>query len=319
MTLVIGPTEAGKSTLVAEMARGLCARGLRVGIVDADLGQSEIGPPTTIGLGRAHAQLARLADAELLALHFVGATSAARNVLGTVVGVRRMLDRARALGFDRVLVDTSGLVAGDLGRALKHAKIDVVDPDLVIGLADECAHILHPYERRHRPAIVRLPPLAAPRRRSAEERRRWRAQALARHLATARLQSLDLRRVALKQPALLIGAPLTAAEVAAAERAAGCGILWAERRDVDIAVVTERRLSAVEARDVAAALGGPVASHALAEIVGMLAGVEDADGATLGIAVVRALDVTTLTLTVDTAVPADAVAVVTVGTERVDA
>jgi polynucleotide 5'-kinase involved in rRNA processing len=249
----------------------------------------------------------------------VGTTSAARNVVSAVVGVRRMLDRARALDLEHVIVDTSGLIAGDLGRTLKQAKIDVTDPDLVICLEahGECEPIVHPYARRDRPRIVRLPPLAAPRRRSADDRRRHRAAALARHLAAARPQTLDLARVALRQPALLIGEPLGAVQLLDASDAAGTPVLWGERSDAAIALVAERRLTPAETGRIAGALGGgTVVSHGLDELVGVLAGLDDLHGEMRGIGVVRAVDFRAREMVVDTAVPADVIAVVTVGKER---
>ena len=66
-----------------------------------------------------------------------------------------MAQRALRLGFDRVIVDTSGLVQGELGRLLKQHKIDLVEPELVLCLQrnGECEHILRPYGTGDRPAV----------------------------------------------------------------------------------------------------------------------------------------------------------------------
>jgi polynucleotide 5'-hydroxyl-kinase GRC3/NOL9 len=199
VTILIGTSEAGKTSLTAALANALLDRGLTVAVVDADVGQSEIGPPTTIGLGRVTRRLGRLGDAEPIALSFVGTTSPVREMTAIVDGTGRLVDQARALRFDRVLVDTSGLVTGDIGRALKRRKIDRVAPDLVVALerARECEHIVTPYLTRGRPAIVRAPALAAPRRRTDTARREHRARSLAAYLAPGREQRIDLGRVAL--------------------------------------------------------------------------------------------------------------------------
>lgn len=174
-----------------------------MGVVDADLGQSEIGPPTTIGLGRVAGPLPRLAAAPVEALYFVGATSAAYELRATALGTGTLVARARAAGFERVLVDTSGLIAPGLGRALKEAKIRAVDPDLLICLqrATECEHILARYDGAERPEILRLPALARGRRRSAEDRRRHRRVALEAYFAGARRVEIDLARVAARRDA----------------------------------------------------------------------------------------------------------------------
>jgi polynucleotide 5'-hydroxyl-kinase GRC3/NOL9 len=200
VTMVVGASDTGKTTLVTRIASALTARGFSVGVVDADLGQSEIGPPTTIGLGRVTGSLPRLGEAEVVALHFVGVTSPAASLLGAVIGAARMLERARSLGLQRVIVDTSGLVAGSLGRTLKQAKIELLDPDLVVCLqrSSECEHILSAYAEGGRPEILRLLPSAEVRARSAEDRRRYRQERLDAYFRSARRVALELDRVTVR-------------------------------------------------------------------------------------------------------------------------
>ena len=50
IVLVIGAMDIGKSTFCRFLVERGVTSGLRVGFVDADVGQSQIGPPTTIGL-----------------------------------------------------------------------------------------------------------------------------------------------------------------------------------------------------------------------------------------------------------------------------
>jgi len=162
VTLVLGANDAGKTTLVTRLAGALADAGHTVGVVDADLGQSDVGPPTTVGLGRVRRPLERLADAELVALEFLGVTSPARCMRETAEATARLVRRALELGHDRVLVDTSGLVEGHFGRALKRLKIDRVGPDVLVALqrTDEVEPLLSVYAEAGRPMIVRLP--AAP-------------------------------------------------------------------------------------------------------------------------------------------------------------
>src|SRR5438105_14650046 len=164
VTLILGTSDTGKTSLAARLAGALAARGDRVAVVDADVGQSEIGPPTTVGLGRVTGELARLADAEVLALEFVGDTSPVRYLRETAEATGRLVRRALSAGFERVLVDTGGLVEGPLGLALKRAKIRAVDPDLVLVLQrrDESEPIARPLESGGgRPRVVRLAPSSA--------------------------------------------------------------------------------------------------------------------------------------------------------------
>jgi polynucleotide 5'-kinase involved in rRNA processing len=69
IVLVLGARDTGKTTLVTYLAHALLADGGSVVVVDADLGQSEIGPPTTVGLGYLRGRVARLAAPEVAGLH----------------------------------------------------------------------------------------------------------------------------------------------------------------------------------------------------------------------------------------------------------
>jgi polynucleotide 5'-hydroxyl-kinase GRC3/NOL9 len=196
VVLVIGPAEAGKTTFVARLASAYHARGLRVAIVDADVGQSEIGPPSTVGLGAVRRPLARTGDAEPVRLEFVGVTSPGRQPWRIAELTGRLAAQARA-EFDRVVVDTSGFVAGGFAAAFKQRKIAAVDPDAVVAVqgADECEHILRALPAGTRARVIRIAAVGGARPRSPAVRRRHREAAFARHLEGARAVVLDTARV----------------------------------------------------------------------------------------------------------------------------
>lgn len=201
VTMVIGPSDAGKTTLTTVLAGALAARGDRVAVVDADVGQSEVGPPTTVGLGRVHRALARLGDAEVLALEFVGTTSPARAVRRTAAAAGALVERARAAGFDRILVDTSGLVGGPFGRWLKRVKMDLVRPDVVVVVERDHETDTVARDAALRPGVRVLRVRAAPqaRRRRQEERRLHRRRTLAAYFTGAPVLRLGAGTVAMRR------------------------------------------------------------------------------------------------------------------------
>ena len=316
ITLVLGESDSGKTTLVATLANALLAEGASVAIVDADLGQSEIGPPTTVGLGLPRAPLDRLSDAEVAGLCYVGATSPRDHLAETVLATRRLTDRARGLGVDRVLVDTSGLVHGEVGRTLKQAKIDLVGPDLVLCLQrdGECEPILRPYAGDRPPAVLRLSAAPAARRRSAEERRRHRERSLAAYFAGARPATLDLGHVVLRAPALYAGPPLSLRETEAMASQLDDAVLWAERRGRELAVVTPGPLEDAQLRRLATAYPDiALVHHALDDFQDVIVGLDDERRETLGLGIARGIDFVKRTLIVDTPVDERAVAAVRLG------
>jgi polynucleotide 5'-hydroxyl-kinase GRC3/NOL9 len=317
--LVIGETDTGKTSFTAFLASTLLERGLSVAVVDADLGQSDIGPPTTVGLGRLRLPVERLADAEVVGLYFVGSTSPQGHLLPTVLGTRLMAQKALRLGFDRVVVDTSGLVQGEMGRLLKQHKIDLVEPDLVLCLQrnGECEHILRPYASGDHPAVVRLVPAGVSRRRSQEERRQHREKSLQAYFAAAKPVSLDLGRVILRQPALYVGAPLPARQVEELAAVLDDMVLWAERRGSELVLVTPDPLKEPQIRQVQKRhedLG--LANYSLDDFQGVLAGLDDARRETLGLGVVRSVDFGKQTMVVETPVPEAPIAAVRLGRHK---
>jgi polynucleotide 5'-hydroxyl-kinase GRC3/NOL9 len=321
IVLLLGESDTGKTTLVASLATALLEEGGSVAIVDADLGQSEIGPPTTVGLGRPRGPLECLGDAEVAGLYFVGATSPRDHVAETVLGTRRMTDRALGLGVDRVIVDTSGLVHGELGRALKQAKIDLVTPDLILCLQrdGECEPILRPYTGNRQPAIVRLDPAPAARRRSAEERRRYRQHAMAAYFADARPVTLDLGRVVLRAPALYAGPPLSLQQTEALAALVDDALVWAERRGRELAVVTPGRLRESQLREVAAAYPEvTLVHHSLDDFQDAVVGLDDGRRETLGLGVVRRVDFIKRVMVVETPVDDEAIDAIRLGGVRLD-
>jgi polynucleotide 5'-kinase involved in rRNA processing len=160
VTMLVGGLDSGKSTLARRIAHAGIEAGLSVGLLDADVGQSTIGPPTTVGLRlcRDAADLgpASLARADHLA--FVGSISPQGHLLPLVTGARLLLDRARDAGADLVVVDTTGLVSGVYGQVLKFHKVGVLQPDLVVGLArgEELEPLLGVVRRFHATEVVSL-------------------------------------------------------------------------------------------------------------------------------------------------------------------
>ncbi|MGH7965452.1 MAG: Clp1/GlmU family protein [Candidatus Binatia bacterium] len=170
--LVLGHTDVGKSTLVQRLVRLVTARGEAVAVLDTDLGQSTFGLPTTLNLVRFSPEVEPPIP-ERIASVFVGAVSPIGHLLQTLVGCRRLLDRAQKLGVHTILIDTTGLVEGPLAVEFKLQKIDLLRPNHLLALSrrDELEPILRPCARRADMVIHRLPVAEAARERSPEERR----------------------------------------------------------------------------------------------------------------------------------------------------
>jgi polynucleotide 5'-hydroxyl-kinase GRC3/NOL9 len=134
--LLVGGLDSGKSTLARTMLRAALEAGRSTAFLDADVGQKSVGPPATVGLKHVRTpedlEPARMAVPD--ALGFVGSTSPQGHLLPLVTSLARLHTRARDEGAEFVAVDTSGLVSGIYGQLVKYHKVEMLQPDLVVGL-----------------------------------------------------------------------------------------------------------------------------------------------------------------------------------------
>ncbi len=194
--LFVGGLDAGKSTLARAIAAYALTLGRSVAYLDADVGQKTVGPPATVGLKHVRSPddltLDRLADADRLA--FVGSTSSEGYLLPLVAGMSRLHDRARLDGADLVVVDTSGPVSGIYGQLAKYHMVDLLEPDLIVGLqrGEELAPILGVIDRFFGIDVVALGvhPSVVPT--SVEQRAEHRERMMARYFA-GELQRFRIR------------------------------------------------------------------------------------------------------------------------------
>jgi polynucleotide 5'-kinase involved in rRNA processing len=120
--------------MARRLARAALDEGRTVGYIDADIGNSSIGPPTCVGLrllGSRH-DLEHAWDRPD-ALHFVGGISPERLVLQQVIATAAVVEQAREWA-DMVVIDTSPMIAGVVGETLKYHKMELCRPEAVVAL-----------------------------------------------------------------------------------------------------------------------------------------------------------------------------------------
>ena len=173
IAILLGAADTGKSTLAKFLISHLCQRGLKVGLVDTDIGQSSLGPPATISLAlfKSHPDWDIILSTP--EIFFVGSTTPEGHFPIHLKGVKRMVNKVVSYGPEVILVDTTGFVSGEAGRELKRRKIDLVSPRFILALQknEEIEPILEQYKENTLCKIYRVPLSEQVRSRSMEERR----------------------------------------------------------------------------------------------------------------------------------------------------
>lgn len=194
--LIVGAPNTGKSTFAQWLFDRLAQTGEPTAFLDGDVGQSTLGPPTTLTLALPAKASEVSKDFQSLVHWFVGDVSPRGRMLPLVVGAGRLAWRAQEAGFKTLVVDTTGLVdPAQGGVALKQALVDQLQPTMLFAFqrAGALEPILAPLRRLPHPRVVDLPVTSAVRRRDVATRQRHRAGAFRRYFAGAETLCLSLR------------------------------------------------------------------------------------------------------------------------------
>ncbi len=283
--LVIGASAIGKSSFCRYLTEALLARRADVAFVDADIGQSNIGPPAAVTLGYPFLPV-DFSTVPPAAFYFVGSTGPIGRFLPLVIGTASLAREARGAF---VIIDTTGLVH-ESGRVLKSYKIEAIRPDVIITL--ERRNELAPIRmaNRHVP-IIKIEPSRKARGKEDYEKIEVRRQSYARHFSRATSLQLPIDSVVFQRTLLFSGKPI---EVD--------GAVHAEQSSEGILIV-----------------GAPAAPPPDSKILplgferNLLCGVADVGGRCLGLGIIESIDFVARTIALTTVVERDVVRVVQFG------
>jgi len=289
--VLLGATDSGKSTLAAILANEAHQAGRAVAVVDADIGQSSIGPPACVGMARLTARIASLDDLRLEAIDFVGACSPARHLLQCTTSASAMAAAAR-LSSETLIVDTTGLISGAFARALKGAKIRMLDPDFLIAVQaeDEVDHLIAHYGTRARPKVLRLPMSRAVKERSREERASRRQRKFAAYFAGAKTIELAWQDAPVENSPWTSGEPAPGHIRAYAEECVACEVFYAERGPDGIFLMVSGQPEEVGLRTLGEGFGANASVIETSALDRLLVGILGQRGETLGLGILEELD-----------------------------
>jgi polynucleotide 5'-hydroxyl-kinase GRC3/NOL9 len=184
VSVIIGEVDSGKSSLCTFLVNKSLENSLKVGVVDTDVGQADIGPPTTISSAVVQEPIIGLHEATAETSFFIGDTSPS-SVPDKVVTLATRLKESIMRSMDIVLVNTDGWLTEFSAIRHKQLLLDEIQPDLVIGLgrSDE---IIKPLLDRIKFASLKLPSSSFARTRSKEERKKTRETGYRRFLRGSR-------------------------------------------------------------------------------------------------------------------------------------
>src|SRR3989442_7690775 len=167
--VILGDVDAGKSTLCTYLANVRIGHRVRTSIIDGDVGQADIGPPTTTSSSTVSKHILNLQELRPERSYFIADTSPSSSPDKLLKSMAYLKDEL-STGSETTILNTDGWVREDEAVEHKLQLLNSLQPDLVLGLSlsDELDHIL---ELQQCPTL-RLEASSFARTRTREERKK---------------------------------------------------------------------------------------------------------------------------------------------------
>lgn len=317
LILILGASDTGKTTFCTELVKVGVAERMRVGVVDADVGQSEIGPPGCVSLAMPEHPFQRLSDLRAVASAFVGSVTPQFAQVEHLAAVCRIVHEARVRDARMIVCDTTGMADTRWSVRLKEAKLSALDPDRVVLMIrprrgetpDQAADAAYGWLARtlrtaRRPSLHIVQTDPAVRIRSQAMRAQRRAWKFGKALEGAEPRTWHLDDVALRGTWIGSGRSVPIPGLRQLSGRLGCGIGYAETVRNRLCVVADRAVDRDDLASAAMQLYG-ISQTALtlaANLDGLLVGLYDGDDRMLGLGILERLDSARRQITLRTAI-----------------
>ncbi len=242
VVIVVGDVDSGKTAFTTLVSNHLVLKGYRVAVVDGDVGQSDIGPPTTVGFALLTKPVADLFSAEPIEMEFIGNTNPYTSAERIASAIASLARGALERGADYVAVNTDGWVQGEEAIRYKLSIIEKTSPRHVVALGE--GEAIKQILSMCPPSVgcITLSPVSnVAKKRERDVRKQLREQGYRRYLKGASVRSIPLGWVSLQNCALLRGKPIVdPATIDWLESELGVKVIYAEESPGQILVVVKQ-------------------------------------------------------------------------------
>lgn len=189
--MVLGTVDSGKSSFCTYLINKALSEKRKVAVLDGDLGQSDIGPPSAIAYTVVSKPITDLFNLQARNAYFIGETSAGNVTDKMIRGLSLLKSEITARELEFLVINTDGWTEGECAADYKLKIIEELNPDLVffVQQKDELAPILNCVSEL-RKITVESP--SAIRQRDREKRKSLRELGYKKYLRNPKVQSLSL-------------------------------------------------------------------------------------------------------------------------------
>ncbi len=195
--LFLGASDTGKTTLISAIASRLAAS-KKIAIVDADTGQSHIGPPGTVGWAIARKDENDLSKLPVEGISFVGNTSPVGHLLQETGAIIECLRKAIAMA-NTILIDTPGFVSGPAACVFWWEITRIIKPRIVFAIQRQSEMVDLIQGLKNSTSIITMINYSeAVKTKTPEQRRAHRQKKFAEYFTDARTYKISLKDIAIQ-------------------------------------------------------------------------------------------------------------------------
>lgn len=194
IVLVMGEVDSGKTSFCTYLTNKALKEKRRVAIIDADLGQSDIGPPSTIGFSRLTLPILDPFLLKAENAYFIGTTTPSGALNKVIDKLARMKDEGLEKAVNFLVINTDGWVVGEEAVQYKLRLAKRIAPNVVVGIQrqNELAPILTALKGIK---VISIESPSAIKKRDREKRKSLRELSYRKYLKGAKVQSFPLNWV----------------------------------------------------------------------------------------------------------------------------
>jgi len=289
--MVLGEVDSGKSSFCTYLANKALEKGLKVAVIDGDIGQSDVGPPSTVGYCELTSPIKDLFDVDVKNACFVGSTSPGRIVNRVIEGLVKLKKEASDKNVELLIINTDGWIEGEEAAKYKARLIEATKPDFLVAIQreKELTHLLE--DVKEVKFLVVDSPMAV-RRRNREKRRLLRELSYKKHLRGGKVRSFPMSWLKIENSPLGNGRVPTPERMRKIKETLKERPLYCEETSKTLLIVLGKNwlLPDEAARKLEEHLGRQVKFIREGEEEGLIVALKGAKGEFLGIGILRGID-----------------------------
>ena len=291
--VVLGAVDSGKTSLCTYLINKALNKKRKVAVLDGDLGQSDIGPPSTVAYALVTKPITDLFNLQAKNAFFIGDTSPSKAADKTIEGLVSLKKEILDYKPDVVIINTDGWIDGECAVNYKTQLVEQLNPNVIfcVQQKDELAPLLKTLDK-FKTLTADSP--AAIRQRDKERRKDLRELGYKKYLRNTKVQSLSLNwlKVEGNEPFGLCNTRLSNSQARKIYELLGMKPLYVSDLNDKISVVIGRRrwISSENIKKVEEFMKKRVVVTRKGEEEGLLTAMYDGARKFLGIGVLQEID-----------------------------